>query len=128
MANPTYTTRDSATARLRKLEVGRAEYHKYIEFNDGKFTVRLDLVEKDAAKKSASILIGTTHPTKPLRAQRAERPNSIAGVARTMIRDGKTNTEVWRELCKQFPNLTERHKHYPAWYRSEMKRRDKRGG
>lgn len=45
----------------------------------------------------------------------------ISSVARQLILDGLDNKEVWDVLKKQF-NLYDNKKHYPAWYRSELKR------
>lgn len=101
--NPTYNRRDTATAKLRKLGVTKEDYPRYLKVKKDGVEVLLDLIEKDRTSK------------KP-------RGNSISSVARQLITEGKTNVEVWRELCKRYPTLTEKQKHYPAWYRAEMKR------
>lgn len=46
---------------------------------------------------------------------------SVASTARALIAAGKTNEEVFAVLQKDFA-LPESKKHYPSWYRSEMKR------
>lgn len=45
----------------------------------------------------------------------------ISATARELILSGKTNQEVWEALKQQF-NLDDSKKHYPTWYRCEMKR------
>jgi hypothetical protein len=47
--------------------------------------------------------------------------STISTMARELILDGKTNQEVWEVLQAKF-NLDDSKRHYPTWYRCEMKR------
>jgi hypothetical protein len=53
------------------------------------------------------------------------RKPSVASVARGLILAGKTNEEVFGALHKQF-ELPEEKKHYPAWYRAQLVREEKK--
>jgi hypothetical protein len=45
-------------------------------------------------------------------------------VARDLILAGKTNEEVWVALKEQF-KLSDDKRHYPTWYRCQLKRAGK---
>lgn len=47
---------------------------------------------------------------------------TVAGVARDLIKAGEPNEAIWAVLKKTF-HLNESKKHYPGWYRSELKRK-----
>lgn len=47
---------------------------------------------------------------------------TVSAVARELILAGKDNKEVWTALVEQF-RLDETKKHYPAWYRAELRRK-----
>jgi len=47
---------------------------------------------------------------------------TVASRCREMIRAGHTNAAIWKVIQKQF-DLPGSKKSYPAWYRSDMKRR-----
>src|SRR5512139_552547 len=47
---------------------------------------------------------------------------SCAGLCRKLIADGLDNAAVWEIIAKQF-NLDDTKRHYPSWYRSQMKRK-----
>jgi len=46
---------------------------------------------------------------------------SCRSVCRELIRAGKTNAEIWAIVQPMF-SMPDKHKHYPAWSRNEMKR------
>jgi hypothetical protein len=46
---------------------------------------------------------------------------TVSAVARALIRQGKSNEQVWETLKSQF-KLDDSKKYYPTWYRSELKR------
>ena len=71
---------------------------------------------KETAKTLASI--------KPAPARRPQRQagRTVSSVARELIVSGKSNDEVWKALKNEF-KLDDGKKHYPAWYRSEAKRK-----
>lgn len=54
--------------------------------------------------------------------QRGEK-ETVAEATRRMLLEGKSNIEVWEELLKLFPNIDEKKKQFPAWYRFDMKRK-----
>jgi hypothetical protein len=43
-------------------------------------------------------------------------------VSRALIRAGKSNAEVWEVIKVQF-NLDDKKKHYPGWYRGDMRKK-----
>ena len=47
---------------------------------------------------------------------------TVSSVARDLIIAGRSNDEVWKALKQEF-KLDSSKKHYPAWYRSEVKRK-----
>lgn len=49
---------------------------------------------------------------------------SIANEFRELIKAGKTNAEVW-SIMQARHNLPDSKKHYPAWYRCEMTRKNR---
>jgi hypothetical protein len=49
---------------------------------------------------------------------------TVSSLSRELILAGKTNKEVWAIIKSKF-KLDDNKKHYPAWYRSEMKRSGK---
>lgn len=49
---------------------------------------------------------------------------SVAQAARTLVLAGKTNEQVLDALIAKFPGFdVAKKKHYPAWYRAELKRK-----
>ena len=54
-------------------------------------------------------------PSKP-------RKPTVAGVIRRLVKAKRTNAQIWPVIKKQF-KLSDEKKHYPAWYRGEMKRK-----
>jgi hypothetical protein len=122
-----YARRDSATAVLRKMGIPARDYNAFIEvMSDGRFACHIARAEmhleslknpKPAETKAAK----ATRPAAAAAAAETKRA-SISQLARALILAGKTNQEVWAELKQQF-NLDDSKKHYPTWYRCEMKRR-----
>lgn len=122
-----FKRRDSATAYLRKLKVAKANYDKWLKpitasTGEGHWGV-LDpkKPEPEVAAKDVEASVKAAKampPAKPVRI-------SCSSVARDLIRAGKTNTEVWVAIKEQF-KLSDDKRHYPTWYRSQMKRSAKR--
>lgn len=118
-----YARRDSATTVLRKMGIHARDYNAFIEvMSDGQFACHIARAEmhleslknpKPAETKAAKVPVSTE--TKPKR-------TGISATARELILAGKTNQEVWAELKQQF-DLDDSKKHYPTWYRCEMKRK-----
>ena len=118
-----YARRDSATTVLRKMGVSASNYNAFIEvMSDGQFACHIaraemhleSLKNPKAAEPKAAKVTKTTEPK--------SKRTGISATARELILAGKTNQEVWAELKAQF-NLDDSKKHYPTWYRCEMKRK-----
>lgn len=110
-----YNTRDSATSALRKLGLKPRDYDLFITKVGDKFECRVGA----AAAHLQSLLEPKPAPAKePKPAKRT----GISQTARDLILAGKTNVEVWALLQAQF-GLDDGKKHYPTWYRSELKRK-----
>lgn len=115
MTTKLYNTRDSATSVLRKLGIKPRDYNLFIRKMDGKFECS---VEAAAAHLASLLLPSTQAPA----AKKAAKRVGISQTARDLILAGKTNAEVWAVLQAQF-KLDDSKKHYPTWYRSELKRK-----
>lgn len=142
-----YSARDSATAALRKLGIQPRDYNLFIGKTEAGFICELG----KAAEHLRSLFRATKpgaklhdHQEKAVEAVTKQKravttvvkgagkssvPNikptgssSISQTARELILDGKTNQEVWAVLKSEF-NLDDSKKHYPTWYRCELKRR-----
>lgn len=126
-----YKTRDSATSMLRKIGVQARDYNLFIEkMSDGQVACKVALAEmhleslKNPAPKAAEPKTKAVKAVKTAKKAAAEPKAKRAGIsatARELILAGKTNQEVWAILKEQF-NLDDSKKHYPTWYRCEMKR------
>lgn len=97
-------TRDAATSVLRKLGIAKADYNKFISNSNETFAV-------DVAGAVEHLKPKTKSSGKP----------TCASTAREMIRSGMNNKEIWAQIKVLF-NLDDNKKHYPAWYRCEMRR------
>jgi hypothetical protein len=119
MTDKLYKTRDSATSALRKLGLKPRDYDLFIDKLDGMFRCRVEA----AAAHLASLLqpAPAAKETRPAKAPAAKRVG-VSQTARDLILAGKTNAEVWAVLQAQF-KLDDGKKHYPTWYRSELKRK-----
>lgn len=147
-----YSRRDSATAVLRKAGIDKADYNKYIKVVDGGFTiedprfppvkeVQPAKVHPNAAKNAKQIVnameaavksgkksskkppvkVVYEEVTQPAKAYRVD-PNNITNTIKSLILGGKTNAEIWGIIQPAF-NMADDKRHYPAWYRSQMKRK-----
>lgn len=97
-------TRDAATATLRKLKISKDRYNDLIKkLDDGTFEVNI----------------------KPKR-ERIERI-TISSTARKLIEEGKTNKQVWVVIKEMF-KLSDDKRHYPSWFRCQLKRKKKQVG
>lgn len=110
-----YTRRDSATAALRKLGIGKADYTKFITAVDDGFDCDLEAAQASLKKPTKKSSSNRAETTKKAGAE------TIASVAREMIYDGKTNEEVWRVIQDRF-KLDDNKRHYPAWFRAQIRR------
>ena len=135
MTTKTYAARDSATSALRKLGLQARDYNLFITKVGDKFecklgaaTAHLESLKNpkpvEAAKpvtvKEPKVAKAGRRDTDPV-VEVKPKKLGISATARELILSGKTNQEVWEALKQQF-NLDDSKKHYPTWYRCEMKR------
>lgn len=110
--------RDSATTILRKLGIQVRDYDFFIEkMIDGRFACKVAMAEMHLQ----SLKQPAAKPAKAKTKAAAPKREGISATARALILDGKTNQEVWDALQAKF-NLDHSKRHYPTWYRCEMKR------
>jgi len=124
-------TRDSATSALRKLGINSRDYNLFIKkISDTSFEVDVDKAKTHVAKPAEPVVIRDAGHNIPLARTAAVekvvgktrvRRVSVSARARELILAGKTNTEVWSALKVEF-KLTDDRKHYPSWYRSQLRR------
>tara|TARA_R110000868_G_scaffold403261_1_gene680373 strand:- start:54 stop:485 length:432 start_codon:yes stop_codon:yes gene_type:complete len=135
MTVKTYTARDSATSALRKLGLQARDYNLFITKVGDKFECNLGAATKhlEDLKKPLKLHSHSKEQAKVAKEPRADRREAdpapdakhkregISATARALIADGKTNAEVWEVLQARF-DLDKSKRHYPTWYRCEMKR------
>ena len=123
--------RDSCTTILRKMGVASADYGSFIEvMTDGKFACHIARAEmhleslKKPAPKAEKPAVEKKAAAKPAKKETVKREaaRTVSTVARELIVAGKTNVEVWAIIQKEF-GLDDSKKSYPAWYRSDCKRK-----
>ena len=134
MTTKTYTARDSATSALRKLGLQARDYNLFITKVGDKFECKLGAAAahleslknpkpveaKPAAAKEPKVVKAGRRAVDSVVEIKAKKLG-ISATARELILSGKTNQEVWEVLKQQF-NLDDSKRHYPTWYRCEMKR------
>jgi hypothetical protein len=135
MTTKIYTARDSATSALRKIGIQARDYNLFISKVGSKFECKLgaaaahlESLKNPTPKVEAKPAIKVVHTKSGRRAKDPEvdapvkaKLEGISATARSLILDGKTNQEVWGILKERF-NLDDSKRHYPTWYRCEMKR------
>lgn len=124
MTTKTYTSRDSATSALRKLGLQARDYNLFITKVGDKFKCKLGAAANHLESLKNHKPVAAAEPKAKAAKKTAEPKAKKAGIsatARELILAGKTNQEVWEALKQQF-NLDDSKKHYPTWYRCEMKR------
>lgn len=122
-----YTRRDSATSVLRKMGVPSDYYVQLIEvMSDGQYELNVTKAEAflESLKKPkvAPAKAGRRVDDPIVEKTGQPKRGSISHVARELILSGKTNLEVW-VLLKETFGLDESKRHYPTWYRAELKRK-----
>jgi len=131
MTTKTYTARDSATSALRKIGIQTRDYNLFITKVGDKFECKLGAAAAHleslknpkpvaAAEPKAKVVKAGRRAADPV-VEVKPKKMGISATARELILSGKTNQEVWEALKQQF-NLDDSKKHYPTWYRCEMKR------
>lgn len=126
-----FKTRDSATSLLRKIGIQARDYNFFIEkMTDGRFACQVAKAEmhleslknpKPVEEPKAKVAKAGRRAAGPVGEAKVKKVG-VSSVARDLILAGKTNQEVWEVLKEQF-NLDDSKRHYPTWYRCEMKRK-----
>lgn len=119
-----FKSRDSATSLLRKLGINSRDYNLFIEkMTDGQFACKVAMAEMhiESLKNPKPVAEASKAKVTKKTAEPKAKKTGISATARELILSGKTNQEVWEVLKQQF-NLDDSKKHYPTWYRCEMKR------
>lgn len=124
----TVARRDSATTLLRKLGIKASDYNLFIQqTTDGRYAVSLDKAAEYLAARLRKVALeeipqakNQGRTAKEAASNQIKRP-SVAGVIRKYILDGLDNKAI-HELLKRDFGHDEDKAHYPAWYRSQMRR------
>ncbi len=132
----TYLKRDGAVAALRKAGVKPEDYEANLAKVEGGFEATLpDAPVKAEVKEAlkglkASVDKQAKKAKAPKKAKAKKEPKeprvSIGSVVRDLVKKGKNNAFIWGVIKKQF-KLDDSKKWYPAWYRSDVKRRKAAG-
>lgn len=123
-----YTRRDSATSVLRKLGIQARDYDFFIEkTSDGQFACQIAKAEMhlESLKNPKTIIeaaVKAGRRTNDPIVKTTTKRQGVSQMARDLILAGKTNQEVW-DIIKPAFNLDDSKKHYPTWYRCELKRK-----
>lgn len=124
MNTKTYSTRDNATAALRRLGVPKNWYGQYITAGKAGLTVDFDKVQKqiDAGGFGGEPTVAKSAP-KEKTAPAVVKPKRVTAASRVreLIKQGKDNKQIWAVIKAEF-SLDDSKKHYPAWYRSQALR------
>lgn len=124
----TFARRDSATAALKKLGIKASDYNMFItQTTDGRVAASLDKAAEYLQSQLRKVATEVV-PQQQLKGRTAteaatnqiKRP-SVAGVIRKLILDGLDNKAVHEVLKRDFGHDEDK-AHYPAWYRSQMRR------
>lgn len=124
----TFARRDSATAALKKLGIQASDYNLFIsQTTDGRVAVTLDKAQEFLAARLRKVATeeipqkrnkGRTE--KEAASNQIKKP-SVAGVVRMHILAGLDNKAIHEILKRDFDHDEDK-AHYPAWYRSQMRR------
>lgn len=143
----TVARRDSATTILRKLGVNSRDYNLFIRADKDGFVVDVDLAKQHVAKVAEQTApraqdntppwdpSDESKPTKAGKLPKAPRPavkkaakeavrprdQSLSTTIRGLILKGLDNAAIWAQVQPAF-NLDDKKRHYPAWYRGQMRR------
>lgn len=121
MTTKTYSRRDSATSALRKMGIDKKDYDKFITKVAGGVLCELG---------SAQLHLNNAKPKSEKSKEKAKKGGkktssrrTVSSVIRGLIEDGLSNKEIWEKVKSEF-KLDDAKRSYPAWYRSEMRRKD----
>lgn len=124
----TFARRDGATAALKKLGIKVADYNMFIsQTTDGRTAVSLDKAQEYLQAQLRKVA-NEEVPQKQLKGRtkkeaetnQIKRP-SVAAVIRKLILDGEDNKAIHEVMKRDFGHDEDK-AHYPAWYRSQMRR------
>jgi len=124
----TYARRDGATAALKKLGIKPSDYNLFIfQTTDGRTAATLDKAQEYLQAQLRKVA-NEEIPQKQLKGRtkkeadtnQIKRP-SVAGVIRKLILDGLDNKAIHEVMKRDFGHDEDK-AHYPAWYRSQMRR------
>lgn len=124
----TVARRDSATTILRKLGIKSSDYNMFImQTADGRYAVAEDKAKEYLQAQLRKVATEEV-PQKQLKGRTAKeaatnqikRP-SVAGVIRKLILEGMDNKAIHEVMKRDFGHDEDK-AHYPAWYRSQMRR------
>lgn len=124
----TYARRDGATAALKKLGIKPSDYNMFIfQTTDGRTAATLDKAQEYLQAQLRKVA-NEEVPQKQLKGRtkkeadtnQIKRP-SVAGVIRKLILDGLDNKAIHEVMKRDFGHDEDK-AHYPAWYRSQMRR------
>lgn len=118
LTTKTYSSRDSATALLKKMGVAKIDYNKFIDKANGKYTVKVHLVTEAQAEMTS--IESRIAAIKKVRSKKPAK-RTVSGACRELILAGRSNDEVWAAVKAEF-KLADGKKSYPSWYRSDLKR------
>ena len=124
----TYARRDGATAALKKLGIKASDYNMFIfQTTDGRTAVALDKAQeylqaqlRKVANEEVPQKQNKGRTKKEADSNQIKRP-SVAGVIRKLILDGLDNKAIHEVMKRDFGHDEDK-AHYPAWYRSQMRR------
>src|SRR3546814_194095 len=124
----TYARRDGATAALKKLGIKASDHNMFIsQTTDGRTAAALDKAQEYLQAQLRKVA-NEEVPQKQLKGRtkkeadsnQIKRP-SVAGVIRKLILDGLDNKAIHEVMKRDFGHDEDK-AHYPAWYRSQMRR------
>lgn len=124
----TYARRDGATAALKKLGIKASDYNMFIfQTTDGRTAAALDKAQeylqaqlRKVANEEVPQKQNKGRTKKEADSNQIKRP-SVAGVIRKLILDGLDNKAIHEVMKRDFGHDEDK-AHYPAWYRSQMRR------
>jgi len=123
-----YTRRDSATTVLRKAGITPRDYDLYLTKSGDGVDLNLDLlaIHKATTDGKHDVPAKAEMMTSELVVAPAKQMTkaTVSSRARGLILAGKSNDEVWAAIKSEF-KLSDGKKHYPSWYRAQLRRQGK---
>lgn len=124
----TVAKRDSATALLKKAGIAATDYNLFInQTTGGKYAVNLDAAKAHLEAKLRTVAKKVPQKQNKGKTVKDAASNQVstkvtaAATIRRLILDGLDNKAVHDHMVKHFGHDEDK-AHYPAWYRSQMRR------